>query len=277
MDDFAKEYFDKIKKIAPDFYTRRKELAGSRIKMLVACLYRQLTVFSERYDLILGSGNSGLFMTKIAAMTYESLNIKQPLIVNLPIYRFMEDEKTVNNNLLLLPQLHEKLKNVEPINNILFIDDEIMKGITAKIYLDLIIKINPKITHLNITIIAENHFFEWHYKIPQVSMRFFGYAPLIQGLNGNIGHFITEDLYKSLSQIFPSPFSYNHAMAIVIGGGIKQRDSEKNQFFNFAVDSIIKEKVPDYQTQKKLLLERLKVLVNEGIEKYKSRKIKFRF
>lgn len=277
MDDFANEYFNKITKIASDFEVRRKELAESRIKMFVASICRQLIDFNEKYDIVLGAGNSGLFMTRIMKMTYEYLNIKTPLILNLPIYRFKEDGKTLNNNSFLAQQVKKGLQNLDSINNILFVDDEIMRALTAKECFNLILQANPSINHLNATIIAENHFFEWHYKIPKVSISFFAYSPLIQGLNGNIGYFIPEDLYKEVSSLINEAVSYNHVMAIVVGGALKRKDNNDNPYFDFAVEASLKNKITNYGKKKSSLMNHLQELVKEGIEEYKAGEIKFRF
>ncbi len=276
MDEFANEYFNKITKIATDFTTRRRELAKSRIKMFVAALCRQLIDFKENYDLLLGSGNSGLFMTKIALMTYESLNITTPSFSNLPIYRFKEDGETLHDNSFLVTYVKEQLKGLQPISNILFVDDEIMRGLTAKECYSLILKAYPNINHLNATIIAENHFFEWHYKMPNVSMSFFAYSPLIQGLNGNIGYFIPQKLFDNIQQSVPEVKSYNQSMAIVIGGGIKKIENNKGHF-DFDIELALKNNLIDYEKQKNTLLEELQNLVIEAVNEYKEGKIKFRF
>lgn len=277
MDGFANEYFNKITKIASDFEGRRKELAESRIKIFVASICRQLVDLNENYEIVLGAGNSGLFMTRITQMTYEYLNIKTPLILNLPIYRFKEDEKTPNNNSFLAQQVKEKLQNLDSINNILFVDDEIMRALAAKECFNLILQANPSISRLNATIIAENHFFEWHYKIPEVSISFFAYSPLIQGLNGNIGYFIPEDLYKKVFSLINEAVSYNHAMALVISGALKRKDKNGNPYFDFSAESSLRNKITNYGDKKSSLMNRLQELVREGVEKYKAGKIQFRF
>lgn len=277
MDDFANEYFNKITKISSDFKERRKELAESRIKMFVASLCRQLIDSNDSYDVILGSGNSGLFMTKITEMTYEYLNIKTPPVLNLPIHRFREDGKTLNDNSFLIPQIKKELQNIDSIKNILFVDDEIMRGLTANEYFNLILQANSNINHFHATIIAENHFFEWHYKIPKVSISFFAYSPLIQGFNENIGHFIPKDLYKEICSLIDKKITYTQTMAIVIAGGLKKKDNNGNPYFDFKVESNFKNKLANYDDKKSLLIVRLQELIKEGIKQYKTGEIKFRF
>lgn len=276
MDEFANEYFDKITKISTDFLGRRRELAKSRIKMFVATICRQLIDSKEKYDLLMGSGNSGLFMTKIALMAYDVLNIKAPSVLNVPIYRFKEDGATPHDNSYLVTFVKEKLHGLHAINNVLFVDDEIMRGLTAKECYSLVLKAYPNINHLNTTIIAENHFFEWHYRMPKVSIRFFAYSPLIQGLNGNIGYFIPQNLFNNIQQNLKEVKSFNQAIAIVIGGAIKKIENNKG-YFDFDIELELINSLPNYQKEKNTLAEELKNLVIEAIKEYKEGKIKFRF
>jgi len=277
MDEFANEYFAKITKIASDFENRRRDLAKSRIKLFVAAVSRQLLELNKVFDVIVGAGNSGLFMTKIAEMTYKKLNIDAPLILNLPIYKFKDDTKTPYDNSFLVPEVSNKLFEIHKLNNILFVDDEIMQAITAKECFNLILQANKDIEHLNATIVAENHFFEWHYDMPRVSIKFFAYAPLIQGLNGNIGYFIPVDLFKKISSIQTNVLSHNHAMAIIIGGALKKIGADGKSYFDFTIENDLKEQITDYETKKTLLLNELSNIVDEGVEEYKAGEIKFRF
>ena len=127
-----------------------------------------------------------------------------------------------------------------------------------------------------ICIIAEHHFFEWHYRLPKVSIRFFAYSPLIQWLNANISYFVPEDLYHKLSKQDASITTYNHAMAIVIGGALKRIDKE-NSFYDYSIVNKLKQKIPNYEERKVLLLKNLQELVKQSVDDYKAGKITFRY
>lgn len=275
MDEFAKEYFAKLKALAHDFKNRRHELAKSRIKMFAASIVRQLLEFNENFDLIIGAGNSGLYMTKITEMTYQYLNIATPKIINIPIIRFKEDGKTLNNNSLLLPAVKQTINKINAIKDILFVDDEIMRAITAKECFELLLKADPNISHLDATIVAEHHFFEWHYKLPKVSVRFFAYSPLIQYLNANISYFVPEDLCQEIFKHIENISSHNEIMAIVTGGAVKR--IKQQPYYDYSVEKILKGKIPNYEERKVILTKDLQKLVKQGIEEYKTGKITFRF
>lgn len=267
MDDFEREYFEKLRKLALGFGNKRRELAKSRIKMFAAAVARQILSEKIEFDLIIGGGNSGLFMTKITELVYEILGKKSPKVLNIPIIRIIEENKEARALHDLISEL-----NIEKIEKVLFVDDEIMRSVTAKTCLELILAAKPEIQHIDATIIAENHFFEWHYSLPKVSIRFFAYSRLIQWLNGNIGYFIPENLFKKIQEDLPEVKNYNHAMAIVIGNGIKKLENGKPYF-----DFNVKVKLKNYKEQKEELIRELKFLISETIRQYKEGKIKFRF
>lgn len=278
MDEFEKDYFDKLKQITPIYQTKRKELALSRIRMFAAALCRQLIEKKEKFDLLVAAGNSGLFMNEITKLTYEHLNLDLPQSICFPLLRFSDSDNTViYDNTVLKHLIKGKISNI-PINpNILFIDDEIMRGLTIKASLDLILNERPDLNSLRTVIIAENHFFEWHYNIPKVSINFFPYSRLIQGLNGNIGQFIPDDLFSEMKSQLPEIRSYNHAMSIIFGGALKRKNEKGISFFDFNVESDLKKNIPDYYKKKTSLHVHLNNLVLESIEKYKQGKIYFRF
>lgn len=268
MDEFEKEYFGKLKQIASEYSGKRRDLAKSRIKMFVAALYRQLNEENEKFDLIITAGNSGLYMATIVRMVYKSLGLDLPSLITLPIYRDDSSfQQVISGKLTSLPQ---KV-------NVLFVDDEIMTGKTAKTVLELILNERPDLNSLHCLIIAENHFFEWHYLIPKVSVNYFAYSRLIQGLNGNIGYFIPEDLYTKIAARFKDVKSYNHAMAIVIGGALKRKDEQGTPFYDTSVEDVCLKNISDYKETQSFLMHELEKLVNQSIEEYKNKKIQFRF
>ena len=271
MDQFEKEYFEKLRSITLYFEGKRRELAKSRIKMFAAAVVRQVLDEKQKFDLIIGAGNSGLFMTKLTHLTYETLNLDSPEIINIPITRIFEENKEVK---VLTGDF--EIRTDKKIRNVLFVDDEIMRAVTARTVFELLLEQYTEIDHLDATIIAENHFFEWHYNLPKVSVRFFAYSRLIQWLNGNIGHFVPGKLFYEIQSVIPEVQSYNHVMAIVLGGGLKKQENGK-PYFDEKIEKILEENIKDYKIQKENLENELKNLIKEGVEEYKEEKITFRF
>lgn len=280
MDDFEKEYFAELKKLSANYETRRKQLAESRIRMFAAALYRQLVDEKVTPDVLLAAGNSGLFMTEIAKKVFEEANILLPPTVTIPLFRYQKqgEQFVSDNNQSLLENVKHQVRSVTKDDlQILFIDDELMTGQTVRIALSLLFSARPTLQHIHCITIAEHHFFEWHYHIPKVSLNFFAYARLIQGLNGNISHLIPEDFFEEIKQTIPQVESYNHAMAILIGGALKQKDSANIPFYNRELVIKLQSKIPQYEKKKEELQNEISELVKEGIEQYKNGTIVFRF
>ncbi|MBI4097891.1 MAG: hypothetical protein HY426_02520 [Candidatus Levybacteria bacterium] len=272
MDKFEKEYFESLRVHLPQFENKLNEVARERIKMFSAAVTRQLLDEKQDFDLIMGPGNSGLFMSKIAKLVYEELQKEIPLIVNVPIERILEED-TVTKLLVgdvKIPSIENKTANI------LFVDDEIMRGLTAKVSFELLIQINPGIEHIDATIIAENHFFEWHWDLPKVSVKFFAYARLIQWINGTIGHFIPDELFEKIKKEISEVETHNDAMAAVVGGGLK-KVADSKPYYDLGVNEVLKTKIGNYEEKQKELMNELRDLVKTGVEDYKSGKIKFRF
>ncbi len=88
-------------------------------------------------------------MTRLTSIILNEYNIKIP-VVNIPIIRFKPEEgkprfegsdKDKFDNTILLSDVKKEVKKINhPINNILFVDDEIGESISAKKSLDLIMK-----------------------------------------------------------------------------------------------------------------------------------------
>lgn len=279
MDEFEKNYFAKLKKLAIDYQSQRNELAHARIKIFTAAVCRQLLEQDEKFDLIVASGNSGLFMMEIVKIIYKELKIELPQTLTIPVYRYKEvDGKIVtDDNTRLQEYVTNNIQTAATNLNVLFVDDETMTGLTIKTSLKLLLYALPDLTKLRCVVISEHHFFEWHFNLPKVSINYFAYARLIHGLNGNIGYFIPENLYAEIKSHIPDVESHNHAMAIVIGGALKRKDADEIPFYDSSVTEILKNSLPDYEQTKNALLHQLSTLVTQGIHEYKQKIITFRF
>ncbi len=276
MDEYEKEYFAKLKKIAGDYDSVRRDLAKSRIKRFVAAVVRQINDEHRVFDLVVVVGNSGRFIFEITKQVYSELGIEIPPVVMLPIFRFKEVDgaMVLNDNSVLFSLIPTNLPNKAMV---LFVDDEIYIGLTVKASLELLLSRNPQLESLHCTIIAEHHFFEWHYNLPKVSVNFFSYSRLIQGLNGNIGYFIPDDLFEDLKKHITDVESYNHAMGIVIGGALKRKNKEGSPFYDTSVNDVCIERISNYSERKEILIKELNDLVKDAIKEYKEGIITFRF
>lgn len=253
----------------------RRELAVNRIKLFAATIYR-LVQEKHDYDLVMSPGNSGIYMSVITEWVYQYLEKAVPPIVNLPIYRFNDDGSLYDNN-HLEKELALKTKNLEPIRNVLFVDDEIMTGTSARNTLELLQKTRSSSEWVNFTIVAEHHFFEWRHLVPRTNVNFYAYARLIWGLNNNIAHVVPEAIYQEIIQYVGEDVAFNKVMAIILGDKDKQKDTSGKGYFSNEFDDTLKKLMPNYMEIKLDIQNEVKKIALEGIEQYQRKEFAFKF
>lgn len=276
MDKYEKEFLEIIKQSAKNIIVDRVELGNSRLKHLVAMIYLLISERAESFDLLVGGGNSGVATIEIAKMVYLKVGAKIPPIVLLPVVR-PSNQKNISID---KDMISEQLKNIQKVEKILFIDDEIMRGQTAKICFEIIRdflgeeKISPC---LSCTIVAENHFFVWRYDLKGVSVRFLPFSTVLQGYNGNFGYLISDDLAAQLEPILGSgPIDRNQALAVLLGDK-RKIVNDKISFFDSKINEELGDKIENYVHKKILFIESISKIVDQGIDEYKNGKIKFPF
>lgn len=134
-------------------------------KRFVSTIYKLNCIEDQNFDLILGSGTSGLSMTKFTEMTYNKLGLPIPKIINLPLTRTGEtvfkDGKFVReyyNIEEILVKVKNELSELPQIKNILVVDEEIGYGLTIKTVLTHLIDQIPNLSEtIKVTVIAESY------------------------------------------------------------------------------------------------------------------------
>lgn len=248
-----------------------ENLAEERLQQFVATLTRLLVNEQEKFDLVISGGDSGLIVTKIVEKIYEVLKIKVPPIINLPIQRYKDGNLQQRFQHVDLVKDIPSIKNVE---NILFVDDEIRIGWTAKTCFETLQKKYK--TRLHCVIIAENHFFEWHFKQPDVNLRFYAHAKVIPGINQIFAYLINNQEYNLIQSLSDQIQDRQQAVALLISAKYK-KFSEKKVLFDEKLELEILNKSSKYRDIKKKLENKLTSLVKNGVARYKSGDISFKF
>ena len=178
------------------------ELARSNFRKYVLTLHRLLKGDDVQFDLIVAAGDSGIAMAEIAAMVYENLGIARPPTLRLPVYRHSDEAETIAyDNSVLIPEAEVALKDVEFVENILFVDDEIGSGITAFASLDITLNsltARQRAQNVTFTIVAEDHGFRQQQARENVDPRFYPYAHETTGVWSAISCIIPADLEDPL-------------------------------------------------------------------------------
>lgn len=275
MDKYEVEFREKIKLAAKGIVVDRLELGQLRLKRLAALLYILIKEKGEKFDLIASGGNSGTFVQEIVKMIYRNAGVELPPMVLFPIYRPSNEEGvTISKDVV-----EEQLKGLKNIRKILFVDDEIMRGQTAKACFETIrdyFRDKNENFFLNCTIVAENHNFIWSYDLKNISVRYLPFAFVLQGYNCNFGYLMPEETVKMMEQITGEPIDRNQAMALLLGGR-KKVEKEKVASFVSEKDLDLNNKIPNYNQMKTEINKIFEDLVIAGIREYKNGEIEFRY
>lgn len=285
MDEIEKKLHEKIRELVKNENLDLKYLSEIRIKYFAAVITRLLITEQINFDVVLGGGNSGLYMLKLTELVYDALGLPRPRFVCLPVVRNKRDPETKVespfDNSVLLPEAKRQLEGIKEIKNILFVDDEIMAGTTSRSSIELVLKaVYGDLTnvHTNCAVVAEHHFFEWHHNTPYLSLRFFSNAKVIPGINNMISRIVPEDFANRVRELvgFGEIPKFNKTLSLLVAGALKE-DKVDTPYYNFDKEKVLFEKLENYPQVKSEINSALKDLVARGVSEYKVGEIKFKF
>lgn len=240
-------------------------------------VFHLISVESKQFDLITAGGNSGVVATTITKMVYQKAGILLPPIAVLPIIR-----PSINADIAIdASAIGTQLKDVTDVIRILFVDDEIMRGQTARICFESVSNFlknkNGQTPQLSCTIVGENHFFVWRHDLENIAIRFLPFAMVLQGYNGNFGFLIPDDLLADMSQALQkqSP-DRNEALAILLNDTRKVIAGDTVVFQQDMQQRMI-ETIEAYPQKRQSFIEKIEALVAAGIKEYTNKDIEFKY
>lgn len=237
----------------------RYSIASYWIERFSARIYSLIS--KHDFDLLVFPGNSGLMMLGITQIVYEHLEKPIPKHIEIPVYR---DGSTYSDTF-----------DIDKANEILIIDDEIMTGTSARYCIEAVLRSVKNVSHVNVTIVAENMFFEWHHRIPGVSVYFYPYARAIPGLGNNISYIVKPKQFRKLIKYIPIHAERKQILALLLSSKIKLKDNNNNWYFDTTVEGKVVSRTPQYLEIKKSVQADIIGFVKSGIERYKEKDIKF--
>ena len=114
------------------------KLAECHLKDFVRAIYNLVAIDGVKFDLIIGAGNSGLVMLKVTELIFEHCKWELPPQLRLPIQRYVKGtDGELYKNISLMPCAKEQIRGISSLTKVLFVDDEMGKGITIKTSLAL--------------------------------------------------------------------------------------------------------------------------------------------
>lgn len=255
----------------------RRALAISRIGLFAATLYRLLIERRERYCALVTAGTSGLYMRELAHTAFRLLGAETPPTVCLPIVRFAADGAPFDNS-PLLSEVRAQLGEARRLERVLFVDDEIRRGTTAHACFDLLLGAGCVDANrgLACTIVAENHFFEWHWDQPGIAVRYLAPARLLHGLQHNIAYCLPDGLVKEARLRFDPEISHHELLALVAAGAVKRMRGDV-AFYDEAPARSLACRVADFPAARGRFLRDFENWVDSGLRRYRDGEIRFRF
>jgi adenine/guanine phosphoribosyltransferase-like PRPP-binding protein len=254
---FPGDYQKRLKKLSKRY--NRSSIAVDRLERYAARLYSLIN--KREFDLVVMAGNSGLVMGEIAKMVYEYAERPFPPHIAIPVYR----DNTV----------HDDRYEINKATEVLFVDDEIATGTSAKFCIEAILRSLTNVSHVNFTIVAENMFFEWHYRIPGVSVYFYSYGKTIHGLTNNISHVLNDRDFNTLRKYIPIHGEKKQVLAMLLSGKVKVKDNDGNWCFDETIEGKVVARTKNYAGIKRSVVSDISIYIKSGIDKYKDEKIKF--
>ncbi len=263
-----------------------KYLALRNFKRFLALLYFLIIEKGYAFDLILAGGDSGVSLSKITELFYQHLGLKPPLILYLPIIRwnpkwlhYHGQPTELFNNSVLIPQIKDKINTLNKLENILFVDDELKNGFTAKatfkIATNAIYK-NKISQQINLKIVAENQGFEPDDFIEGVKTEFYYFAQDSDGINNVLSYIVPWSIEKQLKEYFgDEKISSKARLNSLLDLPSKEFDRlqdyiiEKPVFTNRQLNEL-KEKVPNFLNLQAEFNQLLNKWIAEAIAEYKS-------
>lgn len=205
------------------------------------------------FDLLVGSGDTGIAMVKLTEMTLSEINVPIPTKLVIPYYRFVEkhvgEGEPFQSNSVLLPEIREQLKDVKNIQSILFVDDEIGKGRTVKGIVELLVQAKEELfqKRINLYIVAEDRSYAGQDLGNLVNVQ---YCPFGEGgLEGNaISHIIPPDIKEHIKKSYRNLYLKEELNAL-LNLPIKAKDNEKPKW-SYDLLNGLKNKLENFDTTK---------------------------
>lgn len=270
-----------------DLYNEALEYWARRnLKRLIALIYYLIVEKNVKFDILIGAGDSGISLVKIAEMVYQYIELESPLILNLPIIRWEpkwlnyhgQDTKLFDNS-IFIPQIKDKVDSLNKIENILIIDDEITNGTAVKSAVTILLdaadkdKISP---NLKLTIVAEDQGFKTDNYWDRVITEFYTFDVNETEVNNVLSYIVPWRMEEKIKEQFSDKeVSSKVRLNSLLGLPSKEFERfeeyiiEKPVFTN-SLENKIKNKIPDFTNMQTEFQKLTMQWIKEAIEEYKA-------
>lgn len=269
---------DYEKKMDP---TKWKDLYGEKLglyaernfKGFTAIMYHLLIEKKEKFDLVVGAGNSGSGMVSYVELIYKEFRIPPPLPLRIPIQRYKKPEiiwseksEDLYDNKTLLEWIKVEVGDKD-IKKVLYVDDETSPiGLSFKTTLQLLEDIFGK--KLNFIAISE--------EIPNLegyqNIEAYSWAKRIENLWSVIFYILSNKVENTIDESVGRKLEVKWLVCILLGAPLRQK-IEGVPTFDYKLHEEVREKVADFEEIKLQFINRINELIREGVTEYQREKI----
>lgn len=251
------------------------KLAIKNFGKFVKVIQDLLTNKNIKFDLIVAAGDSGVSLLKVVEIIYEELNLPLPNTIQIPVLRFKTEKIYWKNsdvfyfeNNHLLPEVVSQLKDIQKIQNILFVDDEISsKASTFLTCLKLITEVlgKRKIIPLNCFIVAEDHEFIVKDFDPNIKVSFYPFSKGTKDIYSVVSYIVPWEIENQIQQNFTEEeLNSKRRLNVLLGLPTKEIFGDRAEYSD-KYNTLAIDKIQNFKDLQEQFLVYLKGLISKNL------------
>lgn len=257
--------------------------ATHHVKALAAMIYHLVVEENLEFDLIIGSGNTGILCAKFTELVYQKLAKPCPSVLQVPVLRYRGEEKLENlfDNSILYSDVESFLRStgIQKLEKVLFVDDEIYSGHAVKACMKLLVQYKKEHAlqeEATCYIVAEDQGMSSDFSIPSIKTKFYPFATGVDGTSNVITYFLPYELENPIKQALEGQISEHVIINVLLGLPIRKKitDTIKPEF-SYKWLEMAEEKLANFSELQEKASAIVNLLINQGIKEYKTGKIEF--
>lgn len=255
-------------------------LAKANFKRYIATLYKLVIEDNTKFDIIISGGNTGMIMGRWAQLFFDVAKVERPIFITTTPQRFKPSKKNGDQNRLDNSVLNLDIQNqfynynITPKNteNILFVDDEISRGLTADICIESLKKVFGN-KPLNYYIVAEDQGYIPNKYGANIETHFIPFAKEIEGLNNIVIYLTPNDIYQKVKNAISVESDRDKYIVNVLMDLPSRNKGILFDGYDYKFNYEVANSVSDIQNLKREFSKYVNNLIADAILEYKNGKI----
>jgi len=202
------------------------------------------------FDLIIGAGDSGASMVKIAEIVFQELHLSVPKTLLIPFFRFSQKDvargEIFNSIDVYVSEATKVISGFSQIRNILFVDDEIGQGRTVDGVIKVLEKVIPDAGNINFYILAEDHGFNSDSIKSEIAIHFVPFSLFQKRINNAISYIIPYEIEKKITDRFTDREIGSKVRMNSLFELPSKELKDNTPFWSYEILGKIKKEIPNY-------------------------------